>query len=332
MNNERRVIFKQAELPHLEMSEVNHPNIRYVYDSTKPECTTYIPSLQDLLIRRPCSKKFMPFNEVEYSANIKFRNLKIDKSSNYVYEMERFYINDTIPLFCDASRVSTEHFENCTPFNAEINTRLDYEEGLLTLVTSKLKVLKTNFNYCKVTYALTAAIEIEFPELKYALINLPQPSKLKYTKRKKFIFWRVSLMVDSIIYKFNIAFMQSSKGYDCNIECEDPISGSIFIECFDFLSKYYKRQYIIQDKTIFPIVEDMDYNKIKLTPGQIEIANTLRLIDAFEEHIGLELQPSTGIVDLVKFLSLQTINTGNIDYDLQILNKLKYCQTIFLLK
>lgn len=302
-------VYKKSSPPELEVSDVNHPNIRYIYNDKHPECHTLVPTVDDLLDKVPTARRFAPFNEVEYSANIKFKNVKFIKSK-YVYEKERFYINDTIKLFQNQHYASTVYFDNSIEVDGDIYIRFDYipEFNGTDVVTSKLKVAKSKFNYYGVTYSLTAAIEIEFPELNSAMKTLPKPSS--YSRRRQFIYWTVTLMVDSLIYKFRVAFRQlkNDDNYECNIECEDPISGSDFIECFDLLSKYYKRQYILQDKVISPVVS-MDCKLIKLTARQITIAETIRLVDDnYQNSIPNDLQPNEDMVNLLKFMSLKAVN------------------------
>lgn len=289
--------------PVLEMSD-DYPGVEYEFKKKQAECHGSVPSIEDLLGDHPRAKKFKPFNEVEYSANIIFDDLKINKTI-ICAEMDRYYINDEVALFLDETRASTNYFENSSPFNVSISTRFDYPATRvgIAVVTSKLKAAKMKFNYCGVTYSLTAAIEVEFPELFWAMIDAPKPTS--YTRKRHFVFWSVALMVDSTKYEFKVAFRSKGTKYECNIECEDTISGSNFIECFDFLSKYYKQQYILYDKTITPAV-NMDYSQLKLTDRQLKIANSMVCADAHQEPICYS-KPCKYMTNLVKFLSLSTV-------------------------
>lgn len=308
--------------PKLEQSYVDHPNIKYIFNDKHPECNACVPTIDDLLTIHPYANTFGRFNEIEYSANIKFKNVIIDKTNGGVLEKERFYFKDSFKLFYNKYQVSTIYFDGSNQMDGNIFTRFDYIPGSKTieLVTTKLKVLKTKFNYFDVTYSLTGAIEIEFPELKSAMKNRPQPTS--FNRRRTFIYWNIALTVDNEFYIFRVAFRQlkNTNNYECNIECEDAISGCNFIICFDLLSKYYKYQYLHQNGTIRPLMDELNVNAMRLTSIQRKIIHTIRLIPCPDQK--LPEIPCFDVEDevkkFIKFLSLKTVRQHIDNLDLPI--------------
>nr|WAQ80151.1 GrBNV_gp43-like protein [Oryctes rhinoceros nudivirus] len=291
--------------PKLELSEINHPNIKYIYNDKHSECYNSVPSIKSLVDMNSYVKKFAPCNEIEYSANIKFKNMTLDPQ--HAVRTTRYYFADTIKLYYNDDYISTKYFANADEVDGCIFTRFDYsQDGMPNMVTTKLKLIKRKFNYCGVTYSLTGSIEIEFPELLAALKARPQPNM--YTRLRVFTHWYVSLVAgDGQRYVFRVAFRQingSNGNYECNIECEDKISGPTFILCFDLLSKYYKRQYFQNGQCIQPIIA-MNYDTLKLTKEQKHIIPTIRLEP--KHHAIDDVEIGNDFQMLLKFMGLQSV-------------------------
>ncbi|ATY70211.1 GrBNV gp43-like protein [Tomelloso virus] len=306
--------YLQSQPPLLEPSEVNHPSIKYIFNEKHANCNNTVPNIAELISKSTCAQKFGRFNEIEYSANIKFKNVIIPASVGTKSKI-RYYINDFVDLYYNDEQVSTEYFENSTLEVGTLCTRLDYlvSDGSLDLITSKLKLVRSKFNYDGVTYSLTGSIEIDFPEMKEKLLG--QPTPIKYSKKRQFIYWNLSLILDEDEYIFRIAFRNLHRdNVECNIECEDLINGGNFILCFDLLSKYYKRQYIAQNSYIYPLA-DLDPLSMKLTPEQREILKTFKLVDNPDQHDEYEQIVPDNVVNFVKFTSLQSLYT-NMNTDL----------------
>lgn len=270
----------ESSPPDIELSQVNHPNIKYDYNQKHTKCNMYVPTIEHLLITNPYARKFGVFNEIEYSANMKFKNIARFSKCDGVMEKMRYYFKDTIKLFHNDDYISTTYIDGSREFYCDLVTRVDYfiKSNSPDVITSKLKVVKNKFNYCDVTYSLTGSIEIDFPELKNALSKMSPPTT--YTRCRRVIYWNLLLTIDDKDYTFRIAFRQSNfnNNYECNIECEDLISGSDFINCFDLLSKYYKRMYIVQNGYISPLILDPRYEILLLSSKQQTILKSLRLI------------------------------------------------------
>lgn len=287
--------------PEIEVSDVKHPNISYVYNAKHSECNGSVPSIVDIL--QGPALNFGPLNEIEYSANIKFKNVIVHSEVEHVLSRVRYYFKNTIRLYYDNSKLSTAYFDGCREFDGNIFTRVDYfndTDSIPEISTSKLKLARTKFNYRDVTYSLTGSIEIEFPELARAMIGQPT----HFSCRREFIYWIIQLTVrDEQTFMFRIAFRRKDTKngkYECNIECEDAICGSDFITCFDLLSKYYKRQYITQNGHIWPLILDPELPILCLNQEQREILKTIKHIPYPHDSEQI-LDPN--ITNFIKFLS-----------------------------
>lgn len=316
------IVYKNlnSEPSELEQSEINHnqPNIKFAYNSELATCNKSVPTIQQCLT--PISKIVGVLNEIEYSSNVVFKKLNIITTPDVVSEKLRYYFHIEDRLFCDNNQISTEYFENSTETGGDVFVRLDYNsDGKIELATIKLKAIKTKFNYDYVSYSLTGSVEIEFPELKAVMETKPQPTK--FSRKRQFIYWYVSLIVDNQRYVFRIAFRcktNDKNKYECNIECEGEITGDDYILCFDLLSKYYIRQYILQNGTIQPIFP-MDYNNIKLTVKQRKIIITLQILPNSSTSIKSDdIKISDEVTNFVKYLGLTTINKYLDDIDIPI--------------
>lgn len=311
-----------APPPELIPLDFEHENFTTKYSEKHEECLNSVPTIEDLLSTSELARKCGILNEIEYSANILFKKIRLQNKGPNIENRIRYYLNDTDAIYFTDSDVSSKFINGGNRDFVEICTRIDYfneEDNTPEIVTTKLKVLKCKFNYQNTTYTLTGAIEIEFPELADAMKNLAQPEN--FTRRRQFTYWIINLKVSGSNYQFRVAFRKEdrSEDYLCNIECEDAICGADFIKCFDLLSKYYKHQYILQDGLITPMILDPKQHDAGipcLTDEQKEIYKTMSV--SRHTHEDMEIIPKD-VAKFIKFKSLQTVNNfiDGIDLDLK---------------
>lgn len=261
-------------------------------------------------------------NEIEYSANILFRDLKLDVEKKFhgdiLHKVRRYY-EMPVDIFYNDERISNKPFEDANISTYPIVLRVDTHIGglLAQVVTSKLKIAQTKFAWADCSYKLTAALEIPSNDVNIKLNDFSVP-----TKTREFTYWALRLHTpdsNGRSYVFRIAFRRNLNklkpktlddtkymltnnstiderrkfkvdmhkfGYDyeCNIECEDYISGSEFIECFDAIFKYYKWQYENCNRTIQPICLKFKTatNLDDLTTRQIATLDTLEHVSWFD--------------------------------------------------
>lgn len=298
---------KNEVLPVLRNGPV-HNNIKDVRKKRARIVEILIPTVGRMLNNHLYAHMVGEFNELEYSGNIRFYDCSVF-SDITIQQFTRIYVISDHPIYHYENKFSTIPFKNCKLVFIRIVTRFDYESEVLTLVTSKFKVLREKFTYRDVTYSLTASIEVEFPELKDAI-----KYEIMGGKTKRIMCWSLLLIIDSNNYKFRIAFRKALNAdivadYECNIECEDYISGPDFIVCFDLISKFYKQQYIEQDGVIVPFTE-INPNSMNLTDQQWDIFHSMRLDDNAPATAPLE--PNTinpDVLNFVKFISLNHART-----------------------
>lgn len=299
-------------LPKILPDTVPHQNIKRLVNAKHIECNNCVPSIDDLLNVYPQATIWGVLNEIEYSANINFKHAKIANECNFkngIINKERYYFNKKINLYYDSSKISTQYFENCLQTVGDVFTRIDYCVDRPSVASTKIKVVKSWFAFDKCSYKLTGSIEVDFPELQ--TIN-----RLECFSRKRyFTYWGIQLTCNGVDYLFRVAFRRENvdrDDYECNIECEDLISGSNFIKCFDLLYKYYKHQYNLQDGFITPIIDGQQpatdcCNIEDLTDEQKRILATIRHVPWTETDVNPTYTPEVQVVDFIKYLGLETV-------------------------
>ncbi|ATZ81575.1 GrBNV_gp43-like protein [Drosophila innubila nudivirus] len=330
------------------------------------EYINQIPTIDTLLLNKnmtvDCSR-FGYLNEVEYSANIKCVDLRFPYDDSRILMKIRYYFENLQTIFINENQISTDYLicdnnndngddddydggdnhidsvvSNCSSFRANVVTRLDYENGALSEVTAKFKVVTEKFIYDNCRYSLTGSIEVPMDELK------TESMPIKYSRKRYFRYWNISLNVPKYIkpFIFRIAFRNEKSCDDsiqtCNIECEDLINGVEFIKCFDLLFKYYKHMYKMQNHLMTPeFLDKNDLNdahfKCDLNDDQVEILKTLKHINYYFEYDNAEnLDNNKPKVspDMMAFVKYMGFNTYRMYYpeheDLQFLTstQLKY--------
>lgn len=266
--------------------------------------TTYFAT--DLL-----SDVFGPLNEHEFSSNIWFKDPRVsvvvrldENGGNAIQSMTRHSYEEPCSIFYDSKTLSTRYFENCSEFKTKLIVRVDEDEDCAS-TSVKLRVSRSKFNWNdKSTLTLSRAIEL--PMLGWNVADVKSPDggsepPVRATKSRKILFWGVTLTHGSRTYLFRVAFRHSAdtrQHVECNIECEDPICGSLFGEMFHALYKYYMHQYLTQERAIDPVIKDHTlfqqslHYTVDLTAGQRAMIDTLRLV-AWPKSGG-ELEACTG--------------------------------------
>jgi len=295
-------------------------DFRRVCKNAPIEYINQIPNIETILLKSFGEHGYSGYslgylNEIEYSANIRCANVSFSSSDARILKNVRYYFENVQTLFINDEKLSTEFLhsdpkhksDSCEMLNyaaisANVATRLDYNtNNELVDVTAKFKVASEKFIYNKCRYALTGSIEIPLPEL-MPHTNPPQ----KFHQRKYIRYWYMAIDLPGYIcrdtgkispstsFKFRIAF-RNQKSFDdnlvnqCNIECEDLITGIDFIKSFDLLFKYYKHMYIVQDKCMTPdfvykeSVADESFVK-ELSDEQKLMLKTLRYIEPDTQH------------------------------------------------
>jgi len=321
------------------------------------EYINQIPTIDTLLLNKnmtvDCSR-FGYLNEVEYSANIKCVDLRFPCDDSRILMKIRYYFEDLQTIFVNENQISTDYLicdnggddddefdsfaSNCSRFRANVVTRLDYENGDLSEVTAKFKVVTEKFIYDNCRYSLTGSIEVPMDELK------TESMPIKYSRKRYFRYWNMSLNLPN--YKkpfiFRIAFRNEKSCDDslqtCNIECEDAINGVEFIKCFDLLFKYYKHMYKMQNHLMTPeflnknAVND-EHFKCDLNDDQVEILKTLKHVNYSYEYDNAEIldnnkqKVSPDMMAFVKYMGFNAYRMYYPDHeDLQFLTnaQLKY--------
>lgn len=294
-------------LPDIINDNQQNPNITCELKRKHLCCNKAIPTIEFLLETDDTAQYWGDLNEIEYSTNIKFEDVTIDTTSDCVKTNIRYYFNNYIDVFFDENILSTTYFEKSRKTTANIFTRIDYgvETKELDDITVKVKVCKKAFQWNNVSYKLTGSIEIKLDDFK--------PIQLEhYTRKRYFAYWMLRLIHRSNQFIFRIAFRRNSTNnnddlkntYQCNIECEDSINPADFIECADLLYKYYKQQYIENDKLLKPIVENIT-NIENLTKEQQLTLNTFQLLPYTDINDNLcVIEPQ--MMEFIHYLGIET--------------------------
>lgn len=288
----------------------SYENLANVIRVYKKKPSTNIVSIYELMHHNPNAKVFGNFNEIEYSTNVKFFNVKIKTDAKRI---RRCIYNDQIEVYFNELIMSTKYFPNSKQMDANIFTRIDCANNGQnpTDITAKLKVCTKAFNWNNATYKLTAAIEVSLKE--YPAVGMSNPSKSRV-----FFFWNIQMEHEKNKYTFRIAFRQDAKligtdNYVCNIECEDLICAAHFVECSDLLTRYYETQYRrATDGAIQPLVSNLDVPD--LTDAQAKTLKTFKLVtdddtaEKSKEQTKNIASISNQMTDFVRYLGIITLH------------------------
>lgn len=246
---------------------------------------------------------FGQLNELEYSANFQSILLPNDDDNNATnynnlrYSIIRYYFKASHDLYVckndDADDrqqetiITNNYLPNAIKINANSILRIDYNKYTRSLlqITAKLKFFKDKFCLGNTKTTYTGAVEVPIPELKNHLskdCGILVSSEC-YSRKRTIIYWYLQLKHRATIYCMRVAFRYETdvtntpiQYYECNVECEDPISGAHFIECFDLIYKYYKTM-AHQYNAIQPMYPDLQ-EPLDLTTTQRQTLQTFEII------------------------------------------------------
>lgn len=247
---------------------------------------------------------FGHFNEVEYSTNIAFRDMKLKSGPHSpIVKMIRYYFNYYTRTYIKGDTVSSDYMPDSQPKDIKLVTRIDYVEKGEKLevdnITVKLRMVKKDFRYDGVSYRLSGALEV--PMNDFVPIQLDG-----YSKKREVNYWMIGLTHRKENFLFRVAFRRECLDVDdyvCNIECECYIDPASFIECTDLLYKYYKQQYIENKGVIQPVFE---CKKLAfLTKDQNNTLKTIKYIDEKLASSGNVMVVHPNMVDFIKYLGVR---------------------------
>lgn len=252
---------------------------------------------------------FGRLNELEYSSNFKVYNQEIKQTNDQSYRMIRHYHKAAIDVFVNGCKISTGYIKDSCRIATTAVLRIDYDAdtGAVLNVSSKLKLFNDKFNFLGSTVSLTGAIEVDVPELAETLAKSQH-----FTQRRDITYWYLQMVHRNRQYHMRIAFRRTSpiKPYECNVECEEQISGSQFLECFDLIYKYYKTM-CQKLKYIQPLHDDVE--PLDLTFHQQQTMATFTQISKDEyqgDAAAAESIIEQPLQEFVKCLGLISYNRG----------------------
>lgn len=290
--NNRLSFDATTEVQKLQYDLIND-NSECVYANTKKKSAYYTGTVAEPLSEDETfvADSFGPFNEIEYSANLTFRDKpQIDMSDPTVRYNTRVYyakkIDVRIPSTDETRRIESVF-------------RHDRQSS------AKLKAVKRVFgvNGLKITW--TAAIEVSMPKL----VNLTGEPERGH-KTLSIIYWNLIFHVDDAPLVFRVAFRYNADtpngDTQCNIECESRISLELFVIIYHMLALYYKTQFLELGGSVSPLSEALPMDALPgLTDCQRSIARTVTVSETFESNPEPEPEVSAGIAALTRYTALR---------------------------
>lgn len=257
----------------------------------------------------------------------------LEDGKNAIQHITRHYYEDECTIFYDTQKMSTRYFDNCSEFTTKLIVRVDYDVSDNVSTSVKLRVCRSKYNWSnKSTLVLSRAIEL--PMRGWNIKPPTDSSSIKATKRRRLVFWGVTLTHCGKSYLFRVAFrhgVDAHKHVECNIECKDPINGNLFGQMFYALYKYYLHQYETQERSIDPVIgnhklfQQSHHYTADLTEDQRWIIDTLRLVawptsDPEADAASVTLSVAAfvtylGIYTYVYFSDPNETETTGIEYD-----------------
>nr|WOJ45385.1 GrBNV gp43-like protein [Apis mellifera nudivirus] len=282
--------------------------------STRKKQNEKVINFRDVVFDNPTAYLlFGQPNEIEYSANVIFSGgdmLKLPETTDdnyYVYSGWRDYYTTEVAITYDNDNLSCMEptLEKSINFTSALRIdRQPWSSNQLT-ASAKLKVYKRNIflaGLYKIT--LTGAIEASlsndfiFPLRKHdslAVYSLPRGNKSLLLR-----YWGVAFRIkdmddddDEIAHHiiFRVCFRQPASIFNdnkgtlpyrvpgsdtrCNIECEDNISGDLFVRILRILYFYYRYQFEHYGGLVLPYRADFTPDMIEeLDPEERNIAST----------------------------------------------------------
>lgn len=301
------------------------------YKKCNPELKSVdiLPNIETLNIGG--GKIFNNFNETEYSANIDISDAALPFGLHYkpgqVNHTVRTYIKGYKSIYsnADGSIISTTRGK-LKEIPLDIIVRLDESYPRIggyvefgkgkrpNTISVKVKAIQESFNCKGVSYNLSKSLEVDLKNIRFDCMHRVKTS---FTKRLAMTYWAVKGTFRKASYTFRVCFRSQldaddPRKFECNIECEDPISGSNFEECFDALFWYYKGIY----ETCFGKIEPLGkvYMPHKLNPRQIEFLNSLELEVTTNEEIPTR---DEDMEDIISILGLQVL-MANVDPNIKV--------------
>ena len=264
---------------------------------------------------------FGKLNEIEYSANVIFRDApqfpRID--GERILENVREYFSTDMSLYMDFEKISNAYFDGSIQKNFNVIFRIDYGkkkqlESDITKITKssvKVKVFKEVFVCRGVKTSLTGSVEVPFKDW---LLERKSSTNIQINgnKRYRIVYWNVRFTYEDREYSFKVAFrfhefMSSGSEVLCNIECESKISPELFMIIYHLLYSYYKQQYDKFNGFIYPI---HPYFRIVETKGlsdfQVQLAETYVHYDYTDEDIDTLKTTSDYMHQFIRFLGVKS--------------------------
>lgn len=277
-------------------------------------------------------------NELEYSASLMFTDgvrIETDKSDrDLVYWNRRRYYKNERYVASDGHIVTSDPCQLPTGDKRVVVLRLDERApGTHTehpWVTAKLKLLTDHLlvDGCRIN--LTAAIEALVDDSSFAKRDSSKNCWAKRLRKsfvcRRFCYWKLVAEHGGREYAFRVAFRQKEKREDCytplergfnpeeavemNVECEQPITRTTFVDIFHALTIYYKYMWV-SDLSVRPVMTEGNWASFiqdetwreKLNDAQVETLRSLRLSEWSESDCS---DAACNVHQFVKFLGLQT--------------------------
>lgn len=236
-----------------------------------------------------------PFNEVEFSADIIFREEPIVDMTDpalmgTLSQNIRQYYQRAIKVRNDTSLSSV----SVPKMKAVL--RIDSDDT----VTAKLKAVRVKCGLNTLKFNLTASVEVPFPNFDVVFNQVPKPPKTLVI-----YYWKIAVQAYGKVYTFRVAFRKESdkKLFSCNIECEDHICPELFVIVYHMLALYYKQQFLLFDRQIKSLRPDFPIDSLDgLTDFQKELARTCTLSKHEDEET---VKPTDAISELTKCLCVR---------------------------
>jgi len=213
------------------------------------------------------------FNEIEYSANFHVSNpiLRIENYTEYVAQKHRRTFRRKRTVYYNCNKLSTARTsDRDQEIVGDFVLRLDAIKLSPTQrkhdVSCKWKLYKHNIFIHGLKINQTKAVETNVPTvLKYKDFNINACGN----KTVMSTYWFLEFTYKERKYHFRVDFRKNAtvETYTVNVECEDFISYQLFYVIFNLIFKYYKHQYVTQDRVIFP------YNDKRVSEEELELSN-----------------------------------------------------------
>jgi hypothetical protein len=285
---------------------------------------------------------FGKLNEIEYSANIVFRDAPtFPPIENGVCENVREYFSTDMELFMDLEKISNAYFDCSISKQFNVVFRIDRERKKgkdantvnddtekISKSSVKVKVFKEVFVCRGVKASLTGSVELPYNDISLERKQndrfegssssppSPLPSQLlpiNGNKRLRIVYWNVIFTHSERRYVFKVAFrfhefMSAGSKVLCNIECESMISGEMFMIIFHLLYSYYKQQFDRFNGFIHPTHPEFRIVETKgISDFQRKLAETYTHCEYLQDEDVDKLKGSSDYMhQFIKFLGMKS--------------------------